>query len=75
MYNNRVYKSKKLSLNHKEESKMNNLKITNDNGKTKIMLDNFEVKCVRNYEIKSSSTTGIAELTLKIFVKTTGIEP
>lgn len=54
---------------------MNKLKVINNNGKIKIMLDNFEVKCVENYEVKSSSTTGVAELIIKMIVNTTEIEP
>lgn len=54
---------------------MNKLKVINNNGKIKIMLDNFEVKCVENYEVKSSSTTGVAELIITMLVNTTEIEP
>ena len=54
---------------------MNKLKVINNNGKIKIMLDNFEVKCLENYEVKSISTTGVAELTIKMLVNTTEIEP
>lgn len=53
---------------------MNNLRIINDNEKIKILLDDLEVKCVESYELKSCSTIGIAELNLKIIVKTAEID-
>ena len=52
---------------------MHKLKIESKEGKTKILLDNFELQNVSTYELVSSAK-GRAELTIKIIISDQKVE-